>query len=179
MSKWTKEEREQMKERVKSAMIRKPHISKYKLARVLGIDQKTALGLKKEIVKENTNWISDQKIEEEVGKIEAEHDQFAFECWQIIKDPTTKNKDKISAIKARIESIKTLFNIKFDAGIFKRKIGEIEFGKTLTQEEQDLIKKAIELDYGKPKSKPEPDPDSTAGGGQESKGTATAGGEDK
>jgi len=177
---WTKEEREQMKERVKSAMLRKPHISQYELAKVLGINKKTALKLKKEIIRENTRWLSDQKVNEEIGKIEAEHDQFAFECWQIIKDPNTTNKDKISAIRARIEAAKTLFNIKFDSGIFKRKLGEIETGKELTQEEQDLIKRVIELDYGKkPEPEPEPKPDSTAEGGQNPKRTAVAKGEDK
>lgn len=179
MSKWTKEEREQMKERVKSALIRKTHVSKYELAKVLGIDKNTALKLKKEIIRENTTWLSDQKVNEEIGKIEAEHDQFAFECWQIIKDQATENKDKISAIKARIESIKTLFNIKFNSGVFKRKLGEIKVGKTLTQEEQDLIKRVIELDYGKPEPKPEPGPDSTAGEEQDPKGTAVTEGEDK
>ena len=180
---WTKEEREQIKERTKSALIRKPHISQYELAKILGINKKTALKLKKEIIRENTRWLSDQKVNEEIGKIEAEYDQFAFECWQIIKDPNTTNKDKISAIRARIEATKNLFNIKFDSGIFKRKLGELENGKELTQEEQDLIKKAIELDYGKPKpepeTKPEPGPDSTAGGEQDPEGTAVTEEENK
>jgi len=182
---WTKEEREQMKERVKSALIRKPRIGQYKLAKILGINKKTALKLKKEIIRENTRWLSAQKVNEEIGKIEAEDDQFAFECWQIIKDPNTTNKDKISAIRSRIEASKTLFNIKFNSGVFKRKLGELEIEKELTQEEQDLIKKVIELDYGKPKPKPEPEtkpepgPDSTAGEEQDPEGTAVTEGEDK
>ena len=148
MSKWTKEEREQMKERVKSAMIRKPHISQYELAKVLGINKKTALRLKKEILRENTSRMSDQKVNEEVGKIEAEYDMLAFECWQIIKEVGTEVKDKLGAMRALIEAKKVLFNIKFDSGIFKRKLGELEIGKVLSQEEQDLLKKAINLDYG-------------------------------
>lgn len=176
MAKWTKEEREQMKERVKSALIRKPRISKYELAKVLSIDKNTALKLKKEIIKENTNWISDQKVNEEVGKIEAEYDQLAFECWQIIKEEATENKDKLSAMEL-IEARKTLFNIKFDSGIFKRKLGELEIGKVLSQEEQDLIKKAINLNYGD-KPKPESKTDRTVEGDDSGKPTTT-GGEDK
>jgi hypothetical protein len=153
------------------------------LAKILGINKKTALKLKKEIIRENTSWVSDQKVNEEVGKIEAEYDQLAFECWQIIKEVGTENRDKLSAMRALIEAEKTLFNIKFNSGIFKRKLGELEIGKELIQEEQDLIKKVIELDYGKPKpepeTKPEPGPDSTAGGGQDPEGTAVAEGEDK
>ena len=42
----------------------------------------------------------------------------------------------------------------FDAGVFKRKLGELEVGKKLTPEEEDILKKAIELDYGKPTPKP-------------------------
>ena len=175
MSKWTKEEREQIKERVKSALIRKPHISKYEMARVLGIDKNTALKLKKQIIRENTKWISDQKIEEEVGKIEAEDDQFAFECWQIIKSKGSTEKDKISAIRALIEVRKTLFNIKFDSGIFKRKLGELKIGETLSQEERDLIKKAINLNYG---DKPKPKPSSPTAGDDTGK-PATTGAEGK
>ena len=147
MSKWTREERKQVKEKVRLAMIRELRIGQYELAKIIGIDKKTALKLKKEIVEENTKWVSDQKIDEEIGKIETEYDQFAFECWQIIKDLNATNKDKTNAMRARIEAIKNLFNIKFDSGMFKRKLGKLEIGKVLSQEEQDLIAKAIDLDH--------------------------------
>lgn len=208
MSKWTYEYRQQMKEKVRSVLVRKPNASKYELAKVLGIDQKTALSLKKQVIAENTRRISDQKVNEEVGKMEAEYEHLALECWEVITQDIKKVKikkvidgkeqeveveviipiaEKLKAIKTVIDARMKLFSVKFDAGIFSRKLGELELTKTLTQEERDLIKEAIELDYGKPKPKPEPEPkpevkpepDSTAGGGNESKETTANPAENK
>jgi len=202
--KWTYEFRQQMKEKVRSVLIRKPRASQYELAKVLGIDKDVALRLKKQVIAENTSRISDQKVNEEIGKLEAEYEQLALECWQIItqdvrKIKTTKVVDgkkvevdrevlitageKLNAIKTIVDTRKNLFNIKFDAGVFSRKLGELELGKELSQEERDLIKKAINLDYGKrpkpkPEPKPEPKPDSTAAG-DDLKEPSTTGGENK
>ena len=67
-------------------------------------------------------------------------------------DPLSSNRDKITAIKELRTSSKDLFDKMFDAGVFKRKLGEIEVGKELSQEEQDLINRVIKLDYGTKKS---------------------------
>jgi len=140
---WTKEEREQLKEKIRLLLITNPRISKYKLSKILGINKDVALRLKKEVVAENTKRISKQKIEEEIGKLEAEYEQLALECWRIITNNTRKvkkNKDgkeveveveitpreKMNAVKTLIEAKKTLFNIKFDAGVFKRDLGKVE-----------------------------------------------------
>jgi len=182
--KWSEEYRQQIKEKVRSVLIRKPRASKYELAKILGISHNVALRLKNQVIEENTSRISEQKVNEEIGKLEAEYEQLALECWQLITQDTRKVKvkilvdkkekevekellitagEKLNAIKTIIETRKNLFGIKFDAGVFSRKLGELKLGRTLTKEEQDLIKEAIELDYGKP-PKPEPDPNSTAGG---------------
>lgn len=173
MSKWTQEKRQQMKERVRSVLIsEKPNASKYELAKILEIDQKTALKLKKEVIKENTKRISQQEVDKEIGKMEAEYKELVSVCWQIITEDTKKvrttkdgqpteaeviisTRDKLNAIKTLVDTRVKLFNIKFDAGVFSRKMGELEIGKTLTQEERDLIKRVIEMDYGKP-TEPEP-----------------------
>ena len=176
--KWTKEHTDEMKEKVKSVLVRKPYASQYELARVLSIDKKTALKLKKQVVKDNTKRVSDQKVDEEIGRLEAKLGHLALECWQIITLETKKMKtitkeglaieveisipikDKLNAIKILVEAEAKLFHIKFDAGVFKRKLGEIEIGKTLSKEEKDLIQKVIDLDYGKSE---EPKPDTEAG----------------
>lgn len=196
--KWTHEYREQVKEKVRSILVRKPNASKYELAKILEIDKDVALRLKKQVIRENTRRISKQEVAKEVGKMEAEYEQLALECWQIITQDVRKVKvkkiedgkemevemevliearEKLRAIRNIVEIKKTLFNIKFDAGIFSRKLGELKLGKALTQEEQDLIKKAIELNYGKkpkPETKtgeqPKSDKDTTARG-NEPKGT--------
>lgn len=188
--KWSHEYREQMKEKVRSVLVRKPNASKYELAKVLGIDKNVALRLKNQVIKENTKRISMQEVKREVGKMEAEYEQLALECWQIItqdyrrvktkekidgepveveKDVFIETKDKLKAIKNIIEIKEKMFSIKFDSGLFRRKIGELKLGRQLSQEEQDLIKKAIALDYGNQEPKP-----NTTGGGNEPRGTKTA-----
>ena len=164
---WTYEYREQMKEKVRSILVRKPNISQYELAKVLGIDKDVALRLKKQVIAENTRRVSDQKIDAEIGKMEAEYEQLALECWEIIMKDYRKVKkvkdgieigeeipiaprDKMLAVKAVIEARKNLFTIKFDAGVFSRKLGKLEVGGVLTDEEKELIKKAVAMDYGKP-----------------------------
>ena len=156
-----------MKEKVRSVLVRKPNASKYELAKILDIDKDTALKLKRQVQKENLARIDTQKIEEELAKIEAEYEALALECWRVITDNVRRVKtkdekgktvemevvittrDKARAIKNLIEIKKTLFNIKFDSGLFSRKIGEIEVNKKLSEEEEALIKKAIE--YARPK----------------------------
>jgi len=177
MSKWTNEYREQMKEKVRSVIVRKPNASKYELAKILSIDPNTALKLKKKVITENTSRISEQKVQEEIGKLEAEYEQLAFECWQLITQDTRKVKvdkfidgqkqevdeqvlisasEKLNAIKTIIETRKNLFSIKFDSGLFSRKLGELELGKGLNEDEQNLINRVISLNYGK-----DPDHDTT------------------
>jgi|AntAceMinimDraft_18_1070375.scaffolds.fasta_scaffold176010_1 DNA-binding CsgD family transcriptional regulator len=165
MSKWTQEKREQMKERVREVLIcEKPNASKYELARILGIDQKTALKLKKEIIKENISRISKQKVSEEIGKLEDEANQLALKCWQVIDDDTRKVKkmkngqltevevsisisDKLKAIRT-LRGIRTKqFDIKLVAGVFSQKEAETE--EELSKEDKELITRAIEFAQGK------------------------------
>ncbi len=184
MPKWTQEKKDSMREKVRSILVRKPTASQFELAKILTINRATASKLKAEVERENTERISSQIVNVEVGKMEAEYNQLALECWQIITNETRKVKiikkneltkaeelqevevsipirEKISAIRTLIQAKETLFNIKFDAGIFSRKIGEVDLGKKLTTEELDMIKRAINLDYGRPEPKPEPDKPST------------------
>jgi len=167
MAKWTKEYTEEMKNKVRSVLVRKPNASKYELAKILDINNKTAWKLKKKVQRENLERVDSQKIEGELAKIEAEYEALALECWRTITDNVrkikTKNEkgeivetevvittaDKARAIKNLIEIKKTLFNVKFDSGLFSRKIGEIDVNKKLNEEEEALIKKAIE--YARPK----------------------------
>ena len=38
----------------------------------------------------------------------------------------------------------------FDSGVFTKKLGKLEIGSKLSEEEQELLKRAIDLDYDKP-----------------------------
>ena len=155
---WTPEYKEELRQKIRSVLIRKPNISKYELAKVLSIDKDVALRLKKEVRRENLVKADNQKIMEEMGRLESEYNELAFECWKIIdrEAKIIKNKkgkeirviipirQKLSAIKALIDNRKTLFNMKLDSGIFQRKLEELKPRKELSKEDKKLLDKALE-----------------------------------
>jgi len=56
--------------------------------------------------------------------------------------------EKLSALKAVIDAQKTLLNLKFDAGIFNRKLGDLKVSADLTPEQSELINMGLEKLYG-------------------------------
>ena len=120
---------------------------------------------------ERTKRLDHYTVNVVLAKFQDEVEELKKRLWIIITNPENSERDKIAAIKELRTSSKDLFDKMFDAGVFKRKIGEIDIGKTLTQEEQDLIDKAISLDYGK---KPKPD-NNTAGGTNSGEPPSTTG----
>ena len=145
MPKFTKEQEENIKSKIRSLLVRAPMMSKYKMGKALKIDPNTALKYKKRVLKENTKLIDKQLVNVEIGRLEQEYNELCFECWDLINSTKMVDKfnrkgevvgqidlvsarDKVGALKALIEAKKTLFGIKFDAGIFKKKLGELKFG---------------------------------------------------
>jgi len=159
---WIPEYKEEIKEKIKSVIVRKPNVSKYELARILGIDKDAALKLKKEVYQENLAKVDNQKIFEEVGKLEDQYEALAFECWEIItkeirivKDKKGKEiiitipvREKLAVIKALINDRKTLFYIKLNAGVFQRKLGDLKPERELSEEEKKLLEQALK--YAEP-----------------------------
>jgi len=149
----------------------------------LELDKDYINKLVNKIRRERSKKLDHHTINKVLAEFQDEVEELKKRLWIIITNPDSTEKDKIAAIRELRTSSKDLFDKMFDAGVFKRKMGEPEIGKELTQEEQDLIERVIELDCGKPKPEPEPEPepnpDSTAEGGQNPKGTAVAEGEDK
>jgi len=155
---WTDEYKEQIRGKIRLVLVQKPNISKYELARVLGIDKDVALRLKKEVCRESLAKADNQKIMEEMGKLENEYNELAFECWKIIDGEmkVVKNKkgkeirviipirQKLAAIKTLIDNRKTLFNIKLSSGLFQRKLEKLKPKKELSKEDKKLLEKALE-----------------------------------
>ena len=111
---------------------------------------------KKQVLKKNTETINAQIINEEIGKLEQEYNELALECWQLISNTETREKldnlgnviseedivsarDKLSAVRALVEAKKVLFNIKFDAGIFEKKLGKLEISEEKTLKDIDKL----------------------------------------
>ena len=163
--KYTEEQLEILKNKIKSLLIRKPSISCREVGKLLEIDKDTAFKYMKEIRREGRENIDEQDLAEEVGKVEAEYEHLGLELHRILTDDykfrrkVVKGNDgketieetkipitireKLTAVKELRELKKTLFGIKFDAGIFEKKLGKLDIGGKLTDEEKELLKKAI------------------------------------
>ena len=122
----SKEQIEEIKEKIRQILVRMPRVSCRELAKQLNIDKDSANKFKNEILKENADRINKQVLEEEMGKIESEFEETSLELWRIISSDDASHKEKINAIKSLVDSKKKLFDIKFDAGIFSRKLGELD-----------------------------------------------------
>lgn len=154
---WTLEYKEQIKEKMGLVLIKKPNASKYDLAKILGIDKDTALRLRKEIRQESLAKADNQKIAEEIGKLENLYNHLKLECWKIIDGDTkiVKTKDdrkivvsitigeKLDAIKTIMEKSEELFRTKLDSGIFQRRQEKDKIGESLSRGDKKLIEKIL------------------------------------
>jgi hypothetical protein len=194
---YSKEQQKEHISQIRRILVIKPDSSILSIQEDLKI-QRNPLSLNKDYINKLVNRIRKERakrldyytVNTVLANFQDEVEELKKRLWIIITDIESSQRDKIAAIRELRTSSKDLFDKMFDAGIFSRKLGELEIGKTLTDEEQELIKKAIELDYGKksePKPEPEPEPkpadtdatDSTAGGEREGEDPSTAGGENK
>lgn len=173
---YSKERQQEHISQIRRILVVKPDSSILDIRETL-MKQRKPLNLDKDYINKLINKIRKERAKRldyyTVNKILAvfqdEIEELKRRLWIIITNTDGKEKDKIAAIRELRTSSKDLFDKMFDAGVFKRKLGELEFGKKLTSEEGDLIKKAIELDYGKSKPETKSKP----------KGYTTAGGKDK
>lgn len=94
MSKWSKQEKEAIKDRARAVLVRSPRISKYKLGEILGIAPETAYYIKEDLLKEARESVSAEVIMEEIGKFQQEIDALCLEAWDII----TRNSREIKMV---------------------------------------------------------------------------------
>jgi len=161
---YSKERQQEHIGQIRRILVIKPEASILDIKESLS-KQRSPLDLDKDYINKLVNRIRKERakrldkytINVILANFQDEVEELKKRLWLIITNPNSSDQSKISAIRELRTSSKDLFDKMFDAGVFKRKLGEIEIGKTLSAEEQDLIKQAIELNYGT-----EEDPNSTA-----------------
>ena len=177
---YSKERQQEHISQIRRILVVKPEASILDIKDSLS-KQRSPLDLDKDYINKLVNRIRKERakrldkytINVILANFQDEVEELKKRLWLIITNPNSSDQSKISAIRELRTSSKDLFDKMFDAGVFKRKLGEIEIGKTLSSEEQDLIKQAIELNFGT-----EEDPNSTAQY-KESNGSGITSGEDK
>ena len=130
MASYTPERREYLKTRMRELTIMEPNISALRAVDVLGqqgieLSYDFSLDLMKEIDRDRI----------------AEADQFLLNSflvtfmervklsdkvlWNILTDKGSSRKDKLGAARELRQNFDTLFQTMFDAGVFKRKLGDV------------------------------------------------------
>lgn len=119
----------------------------------LKLDKNYVNKLINKIRKERAKRLDNYTVNVVLAKFQDEVEELKRRLWIIITKPEVSEKDKVAAIRELRTSSKDLFDKMFDAGVFSRKLGELEIGSKLSQKEKELLNKAVELDYGKPEFK--------------------------
>jgi len=116
----------------KQELVLNPSISCRQLAIKLQVAKDTANGYLKKartmIVKDRKKQLENLKVntvEEELVKMEDEVLAMTIKLQEII-DSSWRARDKISAIRVLFNAKERVFNLKFDAGLFKRSLGEMK-----------------------------------------------------
>ncbi|HOA47733.1 MAG TPA: hypothetical protein PK723_04425 [Candidatus Pacearchaeota archaeon] len=139
MPKLTKSDRKKLKSEIKLIMVQVPGISTLQISKQVGRDYDLVAHLKKEIEEELSKNIEEKLVEEEVAKFQLLYEAVMPHLWNILmkkKKIVTREgieteiesspMEKVAAINTMIKGFEALFNKKFDAGMFSRKLGEVE-----------------------------------------------------
>jgi len=131
MPKLSKELQREHRALILREIVRDPNVSINELSRRLSLNQEYIAKHYKKIRLSRAKRINRQTIEVEVAKTEELFNELAKEAFYILRNGRNNN-ERIAAIRTIGTLAKDLLNIKFDAGIFERKLGEL---KTVTFEQ--------------------------------------------
>ena len=145
---YSEERKQEHISQIRMILVVKPESSISDIKKALG-KQRNPLNLDKDYIhklaikirKERTKRLDHYTINKVLAEFQDEIGELKKRLWIIITNPDSTEKDKIAAIRELRTSSKDLFDKMFDAGIFSRKLGELEIeskSKTLT----NLLKNA-------------------------------------
>ena len=172
MSKWSKEEKETIKDKARLILVRKPRISRFELAKELGISQEASYYIKEDIMREAREAVSSSMIMDEIGRLQNEIDALCNEAWNIIKNESVEVKmpiyvngvpdldkdgnqkmyvvQRVISISAKTRAMgmigklrNMLLESKFSAGLFKKDWGNLGIDK-IFDEKYKKINEALE-----------------------------------
>lgn len=119
-------QKDEIRDKVARYLIRYPGTSYQKIAKALGISHQLVSKLHKEIRERNLKEMKGTAVEEELADFQAEAEELVREIWQVIRDEKTNLKTKRLYIRELLNLRTVLFDKKFDAGVFTKKLGEMD-----------------------------------------------------
>ena len=128
---YSKEQEYEHKSRIRRILVMKPSASIREVKAILEdsrppvkIDKDYINKLIKEIRIERAKRLDDYTVTVVLAKFQDEVEELKARLWMIINDGNATYQSKISAIRELRNSSKDLFDKMFDAGVFKRQLGE-------------------------------------------------------
>lgn len=106
-------------------MVREPGISARRMAVLLNYDKTFVAKLKRKIDGELKRSIENSLVVEDLKELENIYRSLSLDMYSIIEGGK-KDSDKVKAFDSLMDGKKMLIQQKMDAGIFKRKLGEME-----------------------------------------------------
>lgn len=168
MSKWTREEKETIKEKARFILVRTPRITRYALAQALGISEEASYYIKESILKEAREAVSKDMIMDEIGRFQNEIDALCDKAWEIIKNESVEVKmpvigpngvqendkdgnpkfyvvQRVISVSAKTRAMgmiaklrNMLLESKFSAGLFKKDWGNLGIDKIFDEKYQKI-----------------------------------------
>jgi len=145
---YSQENVDKIKAQMRQLMVRDPRISGRRMADALNYDRNFICKLKRKLDREITASIEQSLMEKDLGQFQVMYETMVSFMWDIVNDDSAKDKDKIAAFKVILDGKDKLIDRKMDAGIFSRKLGELNIQADLTPEQNDLINRGLEKLYG-------------------------------
>ena len=134
---------------IRRLMVREPGISGRRIGLLLGYDKDFINKLKKKVDGENRRELETSLIDKEIIALENIYKAMALEMYDIITSAESDG-SKISAFSTLFKARRDLIDVKMDAGIFVRKMGEVRI--ELSDEQKGMLKKL--LDFADEQAKP-------------------------
>jgi len=128
-----------LKSEIKLWMVKVPGISATQISQKLNRHSDLISYLKKEIEEENAKQIEQESVAKEIARFQLLVDGLMPHLWNILAESGSSPMEKIAAIRTIIENNRILFDKKFDAGLFTKKLGEVE-----VKNKADVLKIIIE-----------------------------------
>lgn len=144
--KFSKEKTDEIKSQVRLQLAINPRASCRDIGGVLGHNHKFINLLKNEIHKELAENISQQSLQQEVGKFELAVEETGKILWEIMNNPKSENGEKINAVKCLISNYSFLLEKKTASGLLAKDKPPISGQNTMGTEEIRLkIRRLLEI----------------------------------
>ena len=137
-------------ELVRQALAMRPRATGTKIKEMLAasgitLDYMYINRLKKKIMGERAFRFNQAEVNVRIAEIQDKTNAVQQKLWAILVNPKATDKNKVAAARGILDAERKLFESELDAGLFERKLGEVEVrhGLALSPEQRQMILNAM------------------------------------